>query len=285
MPGEHGSRGVSSEWTLSSLSLFLFLLATVFGGPVVADPKVSAVTAGPRVPPVVAGPKVPAGPEVPAAVLAPVEKALRAACGCERFTVHWSIQAAVAAGAAGLESLAAIPDSASLRARTASDAGISLACPDRVPVRLRGRRNGRVVEYLTEAQPLCEGKVLTVARAVRPGTVLRADDLELRDGWFAPSIWRDAASAAEGKAARQALVPGRPLRRGDLAEPALVMRGAAVRVLCQLGGIVIEGRGVARKDGSRGERVGVRLAGASRDCLGVVIGPGEVRVDGEGGGS
>jgi flagella basal body P-ring formation protein FlgA len=286
MPGEHASQGVYSEWTLSSLSLFLFLLATALGGPVLADPLVSAVTAGPKVsavtvgpkaPVVVAGPKVPAGPKVSAAVLAPVEEALRAACGCERFTVRWSIPTAVAAGAAVLDSLAAIPDSASLRALTASEAGMSSAGPDRVPVRLRGWRNGRVVEYLAEAQPLCGGKTLTVARSVRPGTVLRADDIEPMDGWFAPSIWRDAVSAAEGKAARRALVPGRPLGRDDLAEPALVRRGSAVRVRCQLGGIVIEGLGVARKDGSRGERVGVRMAGASRDCLGVVTGPGEVR--------
>lgn len=127
--------------------------------------------------------------------------------------------------------------------------------------------------------------MLAVRRAVRAGAVLRADDLEPLDGWFAPSVWRDAVSSAEGKAARYALAAGHPVCRGDLAEPALVRRGAAVRVRCQLGGIAIEGRGIARKDGSRGERVGVRLAGASKDCLGVVTGPGEVRVDGEGGGS
>ena len=270
MPGEHASQGVSSEWTLSSLSLLLCLLAMVVGGPVLAGPKAPALLAGPK---------------VSAAVLAPVEEALRTACGCERFTVRWSIQIAVAAGAAALDSLSAIPDSVSLRDLAAGQAGTSPVNSDHVPVRLRGRRDGRVVEYLTQAQPLCGGKVLSAARSVRAGTVLRADDVELTDGWFAPSIWRDAASAAEGKAARQALVPGRPLRRGDLAEPTLVRRGAGVRVLCQLGGIAIRGRGVARKDGGRGERVGVRLAGASRDCFGVVTGPDEVRVDGEGGGS
>jgi flagella basal body P-ring formation protein FlgA len=244
-----------------------------------ADPEVSAVMADPEVSAVMAD------PGVSAAVLAPVEEALRTACGCERFTVRWSIPTAVAAGAAVLDSLMAIPDSALLRALAAGETGTSPAGADRVPVRLRGRRNNRVMEYLTEAQPLCGGKVLTAGRAVRAGTVLRADDLELLDGWFAPSMWRDAASSAEGKAARHALARGRPLRRGDLAEPALVRRGAVVRVLCQLGAIAIEGRGIARKDGGRGERVGVRLAGASRDCLGVVTGPGEVRVDGEGGGS
>jgi flagella basal body P-ring formation protein FlgA len=233
-------------------------------------------------------PEVPATaavPKVPAAVLAPVEEALRIACGCERFTVRWSIPSAVAAGAAALDSLSAVPDSALLRALAAGDPGVSPAGPDRMSVRLRGRRNGRVTEYLAEAHPLCGGMVLTVGRSVRAGIVLRADDLEPFDGWFAPSIWRDAVSSAEGKAARHALAVGRPLRRGDLSEPALVRRGAAVRVRCQLGGIAIEGRGIARKDGGRGERVGVRLAGASRDCLGVVTGPGEVRVDGEGGGS
>jgi flagellar basal body P-ring formation protein FlgA len=261
MPGEQASRGVSSEWTLSSLSLLLALLAMVGGDPAMA------------------------GPKVPAAVLAPVEEALRVACGCDRFTVRWSIPTAVAAGAAILDSLSAVPDSASLGELATRETGSSLAGPDRVTVRLRGRRGGRMMEYLTEAQPLCGGTLLTAGRAVRAGTVLRAEDLELSDGWFAPSIWRDAVSSAEGKAARHALVPGRPLRRGDLSEPALVRRGAAVRVRCQLGGIAIEGRGVARTDGVRGERVGVRLAGASRDCLGVVTGPGEVRVDGEGGGS
>jgi flagella basal body P-ring formation protein FlgA len=270
MPGEQASRGLPAEWTLSSLSLFLSLLVPVFGGPVMAGPTASSVMAG---------------PVVPAAVLGPVEEALRTACGCERLTVRWSIPTAVAAGAAVLDSLSAVPDSASLRALAAGGTGTSPAGADRVTVRLRGRRDGRVVEYLTEAQPLCGGQVLTVGRAVRAGAILRADDLELFDGWFAPSVWRDAASSAEGKAARHALAVGHPLGRGDLLEPALVQRGSAVRVRCQLGGIAIEGRGIARKDGGRGDRIGVRLAGASRDCLGVVTGPGEVRVDGEGGGS
>jgi flagella basal body P-ring formation protein FlgA len=249
---------VSSEWTLSSFSLFL---AATFVGTVMA------------------------GPTVPAVVLAPVEEALRIACGCEQFTVRWSIPTAVAAGALVLDSLSAVGEAAALRALAVDAAGNSPAGADRVPVRLRGRYRGRVLEYLAEAQPLCGGAVLMTRRAVRAGTVLRADDLEMSEGWFTPSAWRDAVSSAEGKAARHALAPGIPLRRGDLSEPALVRRGAVVRILYHLGGIAIEGQGVARKDGCRGERIGVRLAGASKDCLGVVNGPGEVRVDGEGGGS
>jgi flagella basal body P-ring formation protein FlgA len=257
-PGEQVSRGVSLDRILSSFSLFL---AAALAGPVMA------------------------GPAVPVAVLAPVEEVLHAACGCDRFMVRWSIPPVVAAGVDGLDSLAAVADPAALQALAAGAAGNSPAGADRVPVRLRGRYRGRLTEYLAQAQPLCGGALLTMRQAVRAGTVLRAEDLQRTEGWFAPSVWRDAPSAAAGKAARCALVPGRPLGRGDLAEPALVRCGAVVRVLCQLGAIAITGQGVARKDGCRGEKVGVRLAGASRDCLGVVTGPGEVRVDGEGGGS
>lgn len=259
VPGERASQGVSADWILPSLSLLLLVVA--FARPAAA------------------------GAAIPPAVRAPVEDALRAACGCERFTVRWLTPAAVATGAMTLDSLFAVPEATALYALADSATRNSGAVPDRVPVRLRGLRGGRVIDYLTEVEPLCGGTVLTTRRAVRAGTVLRADDLAAVDGWYAPSALRGAVSAAVGKAARFALAPGRPLRRGDLAEPALVRRGGTVRVLCRFGGIAIEGQGAVRKDGCLGERVAVRLAGASRDCLGVVTGPGEVRVDGEGGGS
>jgi flagellar basal body P-ring formation protein FlgA len=263
LPGERASQGVFADWILPSLSL---LLGAVLAGNALAGPA-------------------PAAPAIPAAVRAPVEEALRAACGCEQFAVRWSIPPAVTIGALALDSLSAVPEATALYALADSAAASSGAGADRVPVRLRGRRGGRVIDYLTEVEPLCRGTVLTIRHAVRAGTVLRADDLEPVEGWYPPSAWRGAVSSAVGKAARIALAPGRPLRRADISEPALVRRGAVVRVLCRLGGIAIEGQGAARKDGGLGERVAVRLAGASRDCLGVVTGPGEVRVDGEGGGS
>ncbi len=257
-PGEQVSRGMSSEWILSSFSLFL---AVACVGPAAS------------------------GPTVPAAVLAPVEETLRLACGCERFRVGWTIPAAVAAGALSLDSLSAMPDGESVRALAANAAGEPGTGGDRVTVRLRGRQHGRPVEYLAEARPLCGGAVPVARRPVRAGAVLAAEDLEWSDGWFAPSVWHAAVESVEGKAARRALAPGCPIGRDDLAEPALVSRGAAVRVLYRLGAIAISGKGVARQDGRRGDKIGVRLAGASRDCVGLVTGPGEVRVDEEGGGS
>jgi flagella basal body P-ring formation protein FlgA len=254
-------------------------MATVLGGPVWAGPPAPEAMAGSPVPVVTADPKV------SSAVLAPVEEALRAACGCEPFTVRWSIPAAVAASAGALDSLSAAPEATALRDLALRALRNSPADADRVPVRLRGVRLGRVTEYLVEARPLCGGAMLMTRRAVRAGAVLGDDDIATSEGWFTPSVWRDAAPSAVGKAVQRSLASGSPLRRADLAEPALVRRGAVVRILCQIGGIAIAGQGVARQDGRGGERIGVRLAGASKDCLGVVTGPGEVRVDGDGGGS
>jgi flagella basal body P-ring formation protein FlgA len=264
-PGEQVSRGVSSEWTPSSLSLVLLLSALL----------VVANSAGPAR----------AGTAIPAAVLAPVEATLRASCGCDSFMVRWSIPEAVAAGVAALDSLVAVPEASVAPAEAPGGPNGSVAGPDRVPVRLRGRQHGRAVEYLVVAEPLCAATLLSPRRPVRAGSVLGPDDLAPLDGWFSPSALREAPVTAVGKAARHALTPGRPLCEADLSEAALVRRGATVHVHCRRGAISIDGEGVARKDGCQGDRIEVRLSGAAKDCVAVVTGPDEVEVVGEGGGS
>jgi flagella basal body P-ring formation protein FlgA len=282
MPGEQVSRGVSSESTLSPLSLF-FTVALLGAAPVRGALGAPALAASPAATATTTTPA--AAPAVPAAVLASAEEAIRAACGCERFTLHWSIAPGVAALAASLDSLTAVPDAGVLRALSGEAERISASAGDRVPVRLCGYRQGHRAEYLAEAEPLCGGALVAAARTVRAGTVLQAGDLQRVEGWYSPSAWREAPPVAEGLEARHPLEPGRPLRRDDLAAPALVRRGATVRVTCRLGLIAIEGTGAVRKDGCLGERVALRLAGAAKDCIGVVTGPGEVSVEGEGGGS
>ncbi len=138
---------------------------------------------------------------------------------------------------------------------------------DPVHIRLTGR-----------ADPMRLVPVATTRLAA--GAVLAASDLRM--GRVRVSLARDdvAEQPAEalGKELRHQVQPGQPLKRADLAPPALVMKGRGIQMTLESPGLTLIGQGQALGSGGLGEHIQV-LNTVSRAVLEAeVTGAGQVRV-------
>lgn len=122
---------------------------------------------------------------------------------------------------------------------------------------------------------------LPVAAARLPaGTLLDATDLRLtriRVSLLHGDVARTMRDA-EGMQLRRPALPGQPLQRADLVRPALVSRGAAVRLELQAGGLSLAAQGLAMESGAAGERIRVMNTASRAVIQAVVSGPDAVRV-------
>ncbi len=138
----------------------------------------------------------------------------------------------------------------------------------------------RVLGLAGRAQAMVE--ILVPARTVAAGERLSADLL-------APLVVAERQLRAdtlvdplelEDVEARRRLLPGRPVRRGDVRAPQLVRRGATVEVVYRAPGIELVTMGRALEDGSRGSVVGVANLDSGQRLAGLVTGAGRVTVSG-----
>ena len=111
--------------------------------------------------------------------------------------------------------------------------------------------------------------------AHRRGHRLSKDDLELVElpASKVPSDAITGEDGIEGAIVRRALKPGRALRAGSLDLPAMVERGARVRMIARRGTIELTARGEALQKGRRGEQVQVRNLGSRKVVQGRVVAP------------
>lgn len=150
--------------------------------------------------------------------------------------------------------------------------------PDRYRVLLEGRREGRAVTLNLTASARCFGRALLAERNLPAGCDVAAADLSWQDGFFAPALlWRGAAPALPAYAPL-GLRRGEPLAPDALRARPLVRRGEPVVVRTAGSGFELRGLGVARAHGWCGDRVAVRLNGATRDVSGQVAPDGTVEV-------
>lgn len=130
---------------------------------------------------------------------------------------------------------------------------------------------------------------LYAARAIPRGTVLTADDIEVRGA--ASSSRLAPRSSLVGWTTRRVIAAGEPLRAPAVAPPAgaavtapastsgsAVSAGQPVAVVYRDAGVELRLQGVAAQAGAVGARVGVRLD-ARRRLEGTVVAPGVVRVN------
>ncbi len=210
----------------------------------------------------------------PRTFLAPVVEDLRALCGCDTLRVDWRGLDRIWRAAQALDSLSI---SSPLPSRD-PDRKV-----DRIVVRLRGLRSGRPVEVMLPGDVFCLDSVHRTRRSLRRGEIVGATDTELVRGWFSPSaVWRGKESV-EGLHVLNSVSIGTPLASSDLGPAPWVRRGETLRVVYSASSLHLEVRGVARADGWEGDRIRLRVDGGGRDCEGVVVGPGLVRVQPEGG--
>lgn len=122
--------------------------------------------------------------------------------------------------------------------------------------------------------------VVTVARTVQHGTVLKDSDLlvERRPRAEVPNDALTDRSQAVGLAARNAVQPGRPLRGTDLAKPDAVQRNQTVTLIYEVPGVTLTLRGKATEGGAEGDTISVINEQSKRSVQGVIVGPGRVMI-------
>jgi flagella basal body P-ring formation protein FlgA len=132
------------------------------------------------------------------------------------------------------------------------------------------RFTGSVTETLEAA---------TLARAVRPGEIIKASDVVMERKPRA-EVGGDGLGIeqAVGLAARNALRAGQVLHSGDLTKPQVVQRNEAVTMTYEVPGILLTVRGKALEAGATGDVIGVLNIQSNRTVQATVTGPGRVAI-------
>jgi len=117
---------------------------------------------------------------------------------------------------------------------------------------------------------------VTATRTLRAGQLITAADVTLKKGDVPGALQR--LEAAIGKEARVSLYAGRPVRTGDVAEPAIVERNQIVPLKYHFAGLAImtEGRSLGR--GGPGDRIRVMNLSSRNTVAGTVMVDGSVSV-------
>jgi flagella basal body P-ring formation protein FlgA len=121
-------------------------------------------------------------------------------------------------------------------------------------------------------------RVAVTTRALARGTVLTADDFELRDTTLHRPLPGDAPTVTAGWVTRRAFNAGEVLREPAVEAPSVVNANSPVKVEWTDGNVSISIAGIAARNAALGERVPVRTANGRR-IEATVVGPGRVRID------
>lgn len=125
-------------------------------------------------------------------------------------------------------------------------------------------------------------EAIVPARVIERGATITRDDLQVVDlpqSRVSTSAVEDL-EAAIGMAARQRLVVGRPIRRGDLEHPKLVKRNSLVTITYKIPGMVLKAKGRALADAARGQSVQIVNLQSKRTIEAQVTGTATVSVSG-----
>ena len=117
---------------------------------------------------------------------------------------------------------------------------------------------------------------VTPTRTLRPGTIISASDLTVRDGLL-PGMF-DRVSDIVGQEARVALYAGRPIPFEAIGPPAIVNRNEIVPLYFDGGGLSITTEGRALERGGIGDRVRVMNLSSRATLFGFVQEDGSIKV-------
>ena len=117
---------------------------------------------------------------------------------------------------------------------------------------------------------------VTPTRTLRPGTLITAADLTLRDG-VQPGVF-DRVTDVVGQEARVALYAGRPIPFDAIGAPAIVNRNQIVPLFFNASGLSITTEGRALERGGAGDRVRVMNLTSRATLFGYVQEDGSIKV-------
>ena len=123
-------------------------------------------------------------------------------------------------------------------------------------------------------------EVAVAARPIGRGELLRSSDITIERRPRADLTGEVIVNVADavGRATRQALRAGIPLRRTDLMKPELVRRDETVTLVYEAPGVLLTIRGKALDTGSEGDLVRVLNVQSKRPAQGYVTGLGRVTI-------
>ena len=134
-----------------------------------------------------------------------------------------------------------------------------------------------ILFFLGLAVPV-RADVVVAAGTIRSQQIIGPQDVTIADG-SVPGALTEVADAI-GLEARINIYPGRPVRAGDLQEPALVERNELVTLQFSSGGLMIVTDGRSLDRAGLGERLRVQNLASRTTVTGTVAGPGLVTVGG-----
>lgn len=119
-------------------------------------------------------------------------------------------------------------------------------------------------------------EIVVATEIIRANTIIEPGVVGLKTG-DVPGVHTDLESVI-GKEARKAIYPGRPVRKGDIGEPALVERNQIVTLIYNANGLSIETEGRSLARGGEGERLRVMNLSSRSTITGTVLPNGNIQV-------
>lgn len=151
----------------------------------------------------------------------------------------------------------------------------------RLRTRLELFVDGAAVRVLRIQLQVRDRRLVVVAtRQLRPGALVRASDVELREqppGSYVRRPTRDAELVV-GQVVTRLTEAGEVLESSSLRPPALVLRRQRIRIVARAGGVEVVAQGEALQDGAAGEMIRVMSLSGRRAIEARVTGPGVVEV-------
>lgn len=129
---------------------------------------------------------------------------------------------------------------------------------------------------LALASPACAQDTVIAAGTIRGATMIGPSDVAMIEGTTPGAL--SELSQAIGMEARINLYPGRPIRPGDLREPAIVERNEIVSLRYNYGGLLVITEGRALDRASAGEALRVTNLASRQTVTATATAPGLVTV-------
>ena len=155
----------------------------------------------------------------------------------------------------------------------------------RIPVRVtlfdaKGEKDGAT--GVVRVHVLVRIETVRAVRAIRRGSVIAAEDVEVAQTWMEPGTAWASGAMAIGSIVIGTIEQGQFIRQAHVREPMAVKRNELVSVRCVSGSVILRSRARAMADARRGEVIELESLHRTRDkrrrFMAKITGPGQAVV-------